>query len=165
MFIHNPFAFLGGNADELRKQARILDSIAEGIVSAYAKKTGAGREQIMQWMDDETFFTAKDAVDVGLADKLEEPMEIAAKVDINAHFPKLNSRLINKQNGLSDQNIINKGVSDMDLTAALARIDELETQIQIQSKGHLKTLNEVTDRHDKEFAEKIKSINEDFNKK
>lgn len=70
--IHAPWTFLGGNAKALRKEADVLDTLQTGLVDIYEQRTGAARADLDKWVDDETWFNAKAAVEHGFADLLVE---------------------------------------------------------------------------------------------
>lgn len=70
MMIHNASAGTGGNADTHRDLAKVLDGITEQIADSYATRTGRPTSDFLAMMKKETWFTAKQAVDAGLADKL-----------------------------------------------------------------------------------------------
>lgn len=69
---------------EFRKQADILDQFKETIVNVYETRTGAKRAEIAKQMDDETWFTADDAVAAKLADEKSSAMKAAACFDLKA---------------------------------------------------------------------------------
>ncbi len=77
--IHNPLTVAIGDAEEMRKNADLLDKIKNGLVRAYANKTGLGEDEISGLMDEETWFTAEEAKADGFIDTILEPKEIAAK--------------------------------------------------------------------------------------
>lgn len=83
MMIHNSWTMAVGNADELRKQADDLDQITKSSVQTYLAKAGdkLDKQALKQLMDDETWLTAKEAVDYGLADEVMEPNKAAASID------------------------------------------------------------------------------------
>jgi ATP-dependent Clp endopeptidase proteolytic subunit ClpP len=66
--VHNPWVMVIGNADDLRKEADLLEKVTGSLVMAYAEKTGKGTDEIGAWMDSETWFTAADALDAGFVD-------------------------------------------------------------------------------------------------
>ena len=68
--IHNPSLFTWGNAAQLEHDAEHLRKMEQQFHAMYAAKTGKTEEQIKSWMDAETWFTAKEAVDNGFCDKL-----------------------------------------------------------------------------------------------
>lgn len=70
--IHKAWTFAFGNADDLMDTAGLLEKIDESLVKTYADRTGQDAEQIRDWMRDETWFTADEAVQHGFADKVAE---------------------------------------------------------------------------------------------
>jgi ATP-dependent Clp protease protease subunit len=78
--IHEPFGGSMGTASDHRKLADLLDTIRVSLAEGYASKTGLPQDQVEQMMADETWFTAQEAVDIGLADSIGSEMAIAACV-------------------------------------------------------------------------------------
>lgn len=78
MMIHHPWTFAMGNANELRQVADMLDTHGERSIALYQAKSGEDREKVVEWMDQETWFTAAEAVENGFADTLVETMAVAA---------------------------------------------------------------------------------------
>lgn len=68
--IHNAWTFAMGNKHDMRTTADLLDKVDGAIVADYARRTGATTEQVIAWMDAETWFTAQEAVDNKFADRL-----------------------------------------------------------------------------------------------
>lgn len=68
--VHNSWTMAWGNKEELRKTADLLDKVDDGIVGDYARKTGATADQVRQWMNDETWFTASEAKEAGFVDQV-----------------------------------------------------------------------------------------------
>ena len=81
MMIHNPLTWMGGNANDMREMADVLDKIRDSIVSAYQAKTGMEPEAIIELLDAETWLTAQEAVDYGFADQLDPAMQVAASAN------------------------------------------------------------------------------------
>ena len=48
----------------------MLNEVKESILNAYEGKTGLSRARLSHMMDDETWFNAKKAVELGFADKI-----------------------------------------------------------------------------------------------
>lgn len=76
--IHNPWGMAMGDADNMRDQAELLDKIQTGIVNAYAARSGKSIQQIEDWMDAETWFTAEEALAAGFIDEITDAVKIAA---------------------------------------------------------------------------------------
>jgi ATP-dependent Clp endopeptidase proteolytic subunit ClpP len=79
--IHNPWGMAMGDAAELRDQAELLDKIRSNMVGAYAAKSGQSPEQIEEWMDAETWFTADQAHAAGFVDEITDRLDIAASAN------------------------------------------------------------------------------------
>jgi len=85
LMIHDPWSYIVGNAAEMRKAADMLDKMKSGLVAAYREKSGMDESRIEQLMSDETWLTAAEAVEMGLADKIEEPIQMAACFDLTRY--------------------------------------------------------------------------------
>ena len=74
MMVHNMWMEVRGNAAELRKAADDLDKINEAGREAYLQKAGdkLTPEMIAQMEDDETWLTAEECIQYGLADRYAE---------------------------------------------------------------------------------------------
>ena len=68
MMIHNPWTFAIGDAKELRKTAKVLDVISEGLINAYQTRTGKDREELKRMLENETWMSAATCVEEGFAD-------------------------------------------------------------------------------------------------
>lgn len=70
MMIHDGWGFAMGNAEDMRSMADILDKLSNNIASIYAARTG---EPMADWravMQAEAWYTAEEAVEAGLADRV-----------------------------------------------------------------------------------------------
>lgn len=70
MMIHNPATLAMGEAKDMQKAISMLNEVKESILNAYEAKTGLTRAKLSHMMDDETWFNAKKAVELGFADKI-----------------------------------------------------------------------------------------------
>lgn len=68
MMIHNPWSMAVGDAKEMRKTAKTLDEITEGLITAYQQRTGKSRDQLKRMLENETWMSAQTCVDEGFAD-------------------------------------------------------------------------------------------------
>lgn len=68
--IHNPWTFACGNANDMEKTIDHLRQLEATARAFYSAKSGQTDEQIKEWMDAETWFTAEQAVEYGFADEL-----------------------------------------------------------------------------------------------
>lgn len=82
--IHNAWTLAYGNKTELRDTATLLDKIDIGIAGDYQRKTGATAEQVVAWMDAETWFTAEEAKDAGFVDQVLSASQSGNSTQANA---------------------------------------------------------------------------------
>jgi ATP-dependent protease ClpP protease subunit len=80
LMIHNPWSMSMGDADDLRKEADVLDKLKSTLVNAYKRKTGMDADEISDMMNEETWLGAEEAVALGFADYIEDGMEAAASI-------------------------------------------------------------------------------------
>lgn len=83
MMIHNPLSIVIGNAKDLRHEADALDKITVSMIEAYLSHTGdkLTEDKLKELLDAETWLTAQEAYDYGLADEITEVKDVAACVD------------------------------------------------------------------------------------
>lgn len=70
MMIHNPATLAMGNTKDMEAAIVMLNEVKESILNAYVDKTGLSRNKLSKMMDDETWFNAKKAVELGFADEV-----------------------------------------------------------------------------------------------
>lgn len=70
LMIHDAWGLCIGNAADMHSTGDLLDQISNNIASIYADKSGGTTEQWRAIMLDEGWYTAQEAVDAGLADKI-----------------------------------------------------------------------------------------------
>ena len=82
LMIHDPAGMVMGTATDMRAMAEALDKIKGSLLQGYAAKSGRPQEEIAPLMAAETWLDAKDARDLGFADRIAEPVRIAARFDV-----------------------------------------------------------------------------------
>jgi ATP-dependent Clp protease protease subunit len=86
--IHNSWTLAIGNADELTSVVELMRKVDGTMAAAYAKRSGQETEKIQEWMRAETWFTAQEAVDAGLANRVavqETDTQAAAQWNLSAY--------------------------------------------------------------------------------
>ncbi|WP_386696697.1 ClpP-like prohead protease/major capsid protein fusion protein [Lonepinella sp. MS14436] len=83
MMIHKPWGIQGGDADDMRKYAELLDKVESTLISAYTSKTGKSEDELSDMLKQETWLTAKECIELGFADQLAEPLVAMAKITSN----------------------------------------------------------------------------------
>lgn len=86
IMIHKASNGIQGNSDGMSHNAAVLDGIDKSIAAAYEAKTGMKESDLIQLMSNETWLTAKDAVDKGFADEIMFDDEVNNRNYQNATF-------------------------------------------------------------------------------
>lgn len=83
LLIHNAWTYASGDANELRKQADDLEKVTMPSIAIYTSVTGLDEKKIREMMDNETWITSDEALEMGFATSIreEEP-----KQSINERF-------------------------------------------------------------------------------
>lgn len=97
VMIHDAYGVSFGRAIDMRAYADLLDSVNATIREVYTARTKNTDEQVAQWMDEETWFNAKDAVASGFADKMVNNLKVAACVSDPAKYKHLPGALSPKR--------------------------------------------------------------------
>ncbi len=89
--IHNPFGWVSGEADDLRRIAGMLDKARDSIAMTYSERSGLPVTDIEALMAEETWFTAAEAKEKGLIDSIDKPVKLAASFDLSLfnHAPPI----------------------------------------------------------------------------
>lgn len=111
LMIHRPYGAIMGNADEMKRTAATLENMDENLLDIYVEaiesrgKGGEGtREKIWEYMVNETWFTAREALELGFIDEVIGAEEIpvsAQAFQALAQFQRVPSELINKKQDMS----------------------------------------------------------------
>jgi len=79
--IHRPYMSAMGHADFLRDRADFLSKNEDIVIDIYAEKSGLPRDKIKEMMAAETWMNAKEALELGFIDEIENEIQIAASLD------------------------------------------------------------------------------------
>jgi ATP-dependent Clp endopeptidase proteolytic subunit ClpP len=94
LMIHNPWTLAAGEAEDLRKQADLLDTMKSTLVRGYQRKSGMPAEEISRLMDEETWLTALEATALGFVDAIEDGIPAAASAkDLRHRFDTFAKRM------------------------------------------------------------------------
>ncbi len=83
LMLHDPSGLVIGTAADMRAMAEALDRMKAGMVAAYRDKSGRGEAEIEALMQAETWLSAHEALQLGLADRVEVPVRMAARFDLS----------------------------------------------------------------------------------
>ena len=76
MMIHEPGSLVLGSADDLRKEADLLDKLTGSLVKTYMTASGKDDDEIRELMADETWFNAAEALAIGFVDSIYDAAEV-----------------------------------------------------------------------------------------
>ncbi|ENN7203823.1 Clp protease ClpP [Escherichia coli] len=78
MMIHKPFGFTGGDAEDMRTYADLLDKVEAVLLPAYAQKTGKTTDEIAVMLADETWMSGAECLAHGFADQVSPAVKAMA---------------------------------------------------------------------------------------
>nr|WP_049940963.1 ClpP-like prohead protease/major capsid protein fusion protein [[Enterobacter] lignolyticus] len=78
MMIHKPWGFAGGDANDMRDYADLLDKVESVLIPAYADKTGKSTEDIAAMLEDETWMDGAECLALGFADQVTPSLQAMA---------------------------------------------------------------------------------------
>lgn len=81
LMIHNPQGGSYGDERELLRVANLLKTVKGNLADTYVARSANKRADVEAWMDDETWFTAEDAVAHGFADAVSTEQAVMACFD------------------------------------------------------------------------------------
>lgn len=78
MMVHAPYTLTAGNAKELKQAVALLEAVEQSHKSYYMQRTKQAEEVVATWFEDDTWFTAEQALQAGLVDEIIPTPKIAA---------------------------------------------------------------------------------------
>ena len=79
LMIHEPWSLCAGSADDMRKEADLLDKVSATILSVYMNRSNKKEEEVCAMMAEETWLNAQEAVDAGFADSVDNKKDEKAQ--------------------------------------------------------------------------------------
>lgn len=173
LMIHNPTSYAGGEANDLRAEADVLDGIANDMAAMYSEVTGGkvSVDKAREMMDAETWLSPDEAVALGFAHGIEGKAAAFAKIPESMKFkhapqeatvptpenePSLLERMLAKVNGTSEikadlakaEGALSEAVAKITATegratAAEARASEAVAALEAANTAHALALTEA----------------------
>ncbi len=81
MMIHKPWGITGGDANDMRDYADLLDKVEDVLIPSYAKKTGKSTDELAAMLGEETWLTAQECLEHGFADQLSTAVQAMARIN------------------------------------------------------------------------------------
>jgi len=162
MMIHDPSGMVWGTAEDMLKMAEALEKIKTGLVSAYGRSK-LDIEQLAEMMSAETWFTAEEAMEHGLADEVTEKVNIQASLEDFSQFNNVPEKLITSINNMIQKEV--KKEVKVDLETLKAKYPDLFKEVQDLARAEmtgeldtLKTENEDLKTKNGEFQSKVDEL-------
>ena len=109
--IHEASTIAWGNENEIKKTLGALETIDTLLVDIYSEKTNIDKSEIENYISNETWFTADEAVELGFADekksevKVDENMENILTNDFIENLFK-NETFVQKVSSMVNNNVL-----------------------------------------------------------
>jgi ATP-dependent Clp endopeptidase proteolytic subunit ClpP len=84
LMVHAVYNTVRGDAADMRKEAEVLDQLTDTLVNLYMQRTGRSRQEVAGWVAEETWFTAAEALRLGLVDEVAAASRAVAQWDCAA---------------------------------------------------------------------------------
>ncbi|MFD3249835.1 ClpP-like prohead protease/major capsid protein fusion protein [Rahnella aquatilis] len=81
MMIHKPWGITGGDANDMRDYADLLDKVEAVLIPSYAKKTGKTHDELALMLGEETWMTAQECLEHGFADQISTAVQAMARIN------------------------------------------------------------------------------------
>ena len=85
LMIHNASNTVRGEASDMRREAGVLDVLTQQIARLYMARTHRSLEEVLGWMQAETWLTAAEAKALGLIDEISATGRAVAQFDLSAY--------------------------------------------------------------------------------
>lgn len=99
LLIHNMWLQIAGNAEDLRKAADDLDVLMESNRQIYLERINISEEELIEMLENETYLTPEQAVEMGFADEINSK----SKADPKETFKEMQQNLTQMRKMLAEQ--------------------------------------------------------------
>lgn len=155
MMIHDPWGYALGNAEEMRKEASLLDQMKAVIMAFYRGKfKGLTDEQIAALMSDETWYTGAECKENGLdCEVIKSDVRAAASI-VGHKFAKIPE---GAAKFLTSKELTDEGRAEIEAAKAKAKAENAAAESSTGNKSRL--LQDYLDDPEKAFSpENYKAI-------
>lgn len=153
LFIHNAATMTDGNKEDHQQSYQMLQSADEAMINAYVVKTKKTREEIRSLMENETFFHAQRAVELGFADEImfaTEELNPSASIFAGAELPPdVLDKVRNKMMALLPGKLEPEGQEK----PPAAQAKEPAPVAQIKEEPKTMDINELKEKHPELYAQ------------
>jgi len=136
LMIHNPWTMSMGGAEQLRKDADLLDKMEENIRTSYAR-SNLSAEELDAAMEEETYYSASEALELGFIDAIDGANLAAANIadmETVAEFQKLPQAKLDA---------IKIDCQAKQLESLRVKLDELNGEMEVRNEELLNAKNDL----------------------
>jgi hypothetical protein len=159
--IHNAYSVIDGQGED------VLESINERQVELFVAKTGMRKDKVKKMLEDETFLSAQEAYDMGFADKVFDPLKMAAQLNQMKPMEEVMSQPATEEVVVAEE--VAEVVAAADPGDEQPEKEEVEVEVPVTAveavqaalRGHLKAKVNVSARYGAIVAEltsEVKSL-------
>lgn len=133
LMVHNALTFTYGNSKDLRKQADDLDAVTASLRQMYLMKAGdkLTEEKIKELMDNESWLSAKECIELGLCDEILETNKMVAKLPskFKGMYNNIPKELLNQMSEVNEMDKVeNKETEVVETVEAVEEVVEEKTE-------------------------------------
>lgn len=161
IMIHNCWTFAQGDSNELRKQADVMDTMNDVMMTFYKSKFGLSEDELKKLMDEETWFSGSEAKDFKLdCEVIESEVEYKIAASLK-RFKNIPERVLNMKKK-ADETPIEEEVKKEIVEEIIEKKQEEETLTPTEEEKVEEVVKEVTDEEKtpEELKEEIKKLTE-----
>lgn len=88
LMLHNPYTGTEGDSEDHQKMSELLRKLQQSMIAAYAERTGKSEDDVREIMSAETWYTAPEAKDVGLVDRILPGRKASRTIESRTNLPQ-----------------------------------------------------------------------------
>ena len=142
LMIHDPSGMVMGTAADMRAMAEALDKIGASLLRGYAAKSGKAEKDIAKLMAKETWLDAAEALDMGFADTMAEPVKMAASFDVS-RFQNTPPEIVEAVKAKDEPTVVEIDPEPGSAPAAKANPDPDPAAIRSEAMTYAKTVGDL----------------------
>lgn len=144
LMIHNALTWTYGNAKDLRKQADDLDAVTGSLRQMYLMKAGdkLTEEKVIELMDNESWLSAKECVELGLCDEILETNKMVAKLPskFKGMYNNIPKELLNQMNEVNEMDKVENKETEV-----VETVEATETEVEEKTEETVEPVVEETE--------------------
>lgn len=161
--IHDPWGVAIGTADDMLKMAETLESMRGQFADIYSERSDLSRDDAIEAMSAETWYTADEAIEAGFADEVKDYGEAAASISLTdakrlVIESRINTRIeMSRMKREAEAALRDAGLSRSSATAETARIFEAQRDAEPEALSDSEG-QDVPSEHDDALAEAARRL-------